>query len=44
MNVEQKCKILMVGCGWHSRFYLRAVDNLKEHLEFCGILMRTAKQ
>lgn len=34
----------MVGCGWRSQFYLRAVENLKEHLEFCGILMRTAKR
>lgn len=36
-----KCKILLVGCGWRSLIFRRAVDNLKEELEFCGILMHS---
>ncbi len=39
-----KCRIVMVGCGWRSKFYLRAIDNLKDHLEIAGILMRTKER
>lgn len=39
-----KCRILMIGCGWRSQFYLRAVENLKEYMEVSGILMRTKER
>lgn len=39
-----KCKILLVGCGWRSQIYRRAVANLPEEFEFCGILMRSEER
>lgn len=39
-----KMKILLVGCGWRSQIFRRAVDYLKEELEFCGVLMHSEKR
>lgn len=39
-----KCKILLVGCGWRSQIYRRAVANCPDDLEFCGILMHSEKR
>jgi len=39
-----KCKILLVGCGWRSQIYRRAVANMCNDLEFCGILMHSEKR
>lgn len=43
-EIVMKCRILMIGCGWRSQFYLKAIENLKEHLEVCGIFMRTKER
>lgn len=45
-------RILMVGCGWRSKFYLKAIENFKEYgdafsknaLEICGILMHSEQR
>ena len=39
-----KYKVLLVGCGWRSQIYRRAVANLSEEFEFCGILMRSKQR
>ncbi len=39
-----KCKILLTGCGWRSQIYRRAISNLHEHFELCGILMHSDKR
>lgn len=39
-----KCKVLLVGCGWRSQIFRRAVANLPEEFEFCGILMHSEKR
>lgn len=39
-----KCRILLVGCGWRAQIYRRAVDNLSEMMEFCGILMHSKER
>ena len=36
-----KCRILLTGCGWRSQIYRRAISNLPEHFELCGILMHS---
>ena len=39
-----KYKILLVGCGWRSQIYRRAVANLSNEFEFCGILMHSEQR
>ena len=39
-----KCKILLVGLGWRSQIYRRAVANLSNEFEFCGILMHSKQR
>ena len=39
-----KCNILLVGCGWRSQIYRRAVANLSDEFEFCGILMHSEQR
>ena len=39
-----KCKILLVGLGWRSNIYRRAVANLSNVFEFCGILMHSQQR
>ncbi|MBO5372656.1 MAG: Gfo/Idh/MocA family oxidoreductase [Lachnospiraceae bacterium] len=39
-----KTKILIVGCGWRSQIYFRAIRNLKEHMEIVGVLMHTKQR
>lgn len=39
-----KMRILMVGRGWRSQIFFRAVENLKEHMEIVGILMHTKQR
>lgn len=39
-----KCKILLTGCGWRSQIYRRAITNLSEDFELCGILMHSEKR
>ena len=36
-----KCKVLLIGCGWRSQIYRRAIDNLSNDFELTGILMRS---
>jgi hypothetical protein len=36
-----KMKFVMVGCGWRSQFYLRAVQALSDELEVSAILVRS---
>ena len=39
-----KYKILLAGCGWRSQIYRRAVANLSNEFEFCGILMHSEQR
>jgi len=39
-----KCKILLTGCGWRSQIYRRAIANLPEEFELCGILMHSKER
>ena len=39
-----KCKILLTGCGWRSQIYRRAIANLPEEFELCGILMHSEER
>ncbi|MBS6196077.1 MAG: Gfo/Idh/MocA family oxidoreductase [Clostridiales bacterium] len=36
-----KAKFIMVGCGWRSQFYLRAVHALAKELEISAIVMHS---
>lgn len=39
-----KSKILLTGCGWRSKIYRRAIANLPDEFELCGILMHAEKR
>ena len=39
-----KCRILLTGCGWRSQIYRRAIANLPEEFELCGILMHSKER
>lgn len=39
-----KCKILLTGCGWRSQIYRRAIANLPNEFELCGILMHSEQR
>ena len=39
-----KCKILLVGYGWRSQIYRRAIANLSNEFELCGVLMRSEQR
>ena len=39
-----KTKILVVGCGWRSQIFFRAVENLKDQMEIVGVLMHSEKR
>lgn len=39
-----KAKFIMIGCGWRSQFYLRAVRALSEELEISAIVMSSEKR
>ncbi|NCB93778.1 MAG: Gfo/Idh/MocA family oxidoreductase [Clostridia bacterium] len=39
-----KAKFVMIGCGWRSQFYLRAVQALPDELEVSAILVRSREK
>ena len=39
-----KCKVLLVGCGWRSQIFFRAIENLKEEMEVVGVLMHSKQR
>lgn len=39
-----KCKVLLIGCGWRSQIYRRAIANRPEDFELTGILMRSSER
>ena len=39
-----KLKILLTGCGWRSQIYRRAISNLPEDFELCGIFMHSEQR
>lgn len=39
-----KSKILLTGCGWRSQIYRRAIANLSDKFELCGILIHSVKR
>lgn len=36
-----KTRILLVGCGWRSQIFFKAVHSLKEQMEIVGVLMHS---
>lgn len=39
-----KSKVLLVGCGWRSQIFFRAIENLKDEMEVVGILMHSKQR
>lgn len=39
-----KCKVLLVGCGWRSQIFFRAIENLKDEMEVVGVLMHSKQR
>ena len=41
MEIPMKTRILLVGCGWRSQIFFKAVHSLKEQMEIVGVLMHS---
>lgn len=39
-----RSKVLFVGNGWRTQYYMRVINELKEEMEVCGFLMGTRER